>query len=100
MLNQTMLNEITALPETVANATEVILKRAENSTKIASLLGVIRGIAEQQSQVSEDVSKNLTILSDHTRGNHQSSQNNEEMANSTMELATTLSDSLTRFKLD
>jgi len=204
-ITQTTVEEITALSETVANATQVILKLSENSTDIASVLGVIRGIAEQtnllalnaaieaarageqgrgfavvadevrelasktqqstediqkmiealqngveeavqsintgnaatqstvelsqktltaldaissaavrvadvaaqtasateqQSQVAEDVSKNLTILSDHTRNNHECAQENGTMASSTMEHATTLSDSVTRFKLD
>ncbi|WDE00194.1 methyl-accepting chemotaxis protein [Thalassomonas actiniarum] len=204
-VTQTTVKEITALSDTVANATQVILKLSENSTDIASVLGVIRGIAEQtnllalnaaieaarageqgrgfavvadevrnlasktqqstediqkmiealqngvdkavqsintgnaatqstvalsqktltaldaisaaamrvadvatqtasateqQSQVTEDVSKNLTILSDHTRGNHECAQENGEVATSTMQQATTLSDSVTRFKLD
>ncbi|WDE12964.1 methyl-accepting chemotaxis protein [Thalassomonas haliotis] len=204
-VTQTTVTEITALSETVANATQVIVKLSENSTDIASVLGVIRGIAEQtnllalnaaieaarageqgrgfavvadevrnlasktqqstediqkmiealqngvdeavqsintgnaatqstvalsqktltaldaisaaamrvadvaaqtasateqQSQVAEDVSKNLTILSDHTRGNHECARENGEMATSTMQQATTLSDSVTRFKLD
>ncbi|WDE04280.1 methyl-accepting chemotaxis protein [Thalassomonas viridans] len=204
-VTQTTVTEITALSETVANATQVILKLSENSTDIASVLGVIRGIAEQtnllalnaaieaarageqgrgfavvadevrdlasktqqstediqkmiealqngvneavqsintgnaatqstvelsqktltaldaisaaamrvadvaaqtasateqQSQVAEDVSKNLTILSDHTRGNHECAEQNGEMASCTMQQAQTLSDSVTRFKLD
>ncbi|GHE96116.1 methyl-accepting chemotaxis protein [Thalassotalea profundi] len=41
------VKEIQGLSETVSKATEVILKLSENSTDIASVLDVIRSIAEQ-----------------------------------------------------
>lgn len=41
------VEEITTLSKSVSDAAEVILKLSENSTNIASVLDVIRGIAEQ-----------------------------------------------------
>lgn len=46
-ITESAVKEITNLSKTVANAAEVIIKLSENSADIASVLDVIRGIAEQ-----------------------------------------------------
>lgn len=55
---------------------------------------------EEQSQVANDISQNLTIMSDHTNNNHKISERNGELADETLLLANRLSDSVTRFKLE
>ncbi|MDO6719704.1 methyl-accepting chemotaxis protein [Psychrosphaera sp. 1_MG-2023] len=46
-ITESAVTEISNLSDTVANAAEVIIKLSENSADIASVLDVIRGIAEQ-----------------------------------------------------
>lgn len=46
-ITESAVTEISNLSDTVANAAEVIIKLSENSKDIASVLDVIRGIAEQ-----------------------------------------------------
>ena len=70
------------------------------SSRVSDVAAQTATATEEQSLVAEDVSKNLTILSDRTKSNFDIAQENGQMANSTMKLATTLSDSVTRFKLD
>ncbi|MGL1958162.1 MAG: methyl-accepting chemotaxis protein [Colwellia sp.] len=55
---------------------------------------------EEQSQVTQDISKNLTMMSDDTQENYQISTQNGQAANDTMSLATELKNSVTRFKLE
>lgn len=46
-ITESAVKEISNLSDTVSNAAEVIIKLSENSADIASVLDVIRGIAEQ-----------------------------------------------------
>jgi len=70
------------------------------SQKVSDVAAQTATATEEQSQVAEDISKNLTIMSDHTKSNHAISEENGDLAESTMTLAKALSDSVTRFKLD
>jgi methyl-accepting chemotaxis protein len=70
------------------------------STRVSDVAAQTATATEEQSQVASDVSKNLTIMSDHINRNHEVSEKNSQLAGETMGLATTLSDSVTRFKLD
>lgn len=55
---------------------------------------------EEQSQVAEDISKNITLLSGQTSSNYKMAEDNSEKAGHSTILATELSDSVTRFKLE
>ncbi|GAA5130943.1 methyl-accepting chemotaxis protein [Thalassotalea piscium] len=54
---------------------------------------------EEQSQVAEDVSKNITELSDQTSSNYQVAKNNGSDASTILGLAQELNSSVSRFKL-
>lgn len=54
---------------------------------------------EEQSQVAEDVSKNITELSDQTSSNHQMAKDNGSDASTILGLAQELNSSVSRFKL-
>lgn len=75
-------------------------KIASASSRVSDAASQTATATEEQSQVAQDVSKNLTVLSDHTNSNFQVAEQNGEQATNTMGLATALSDSVTRFKLD
>ncbi|MDO6427661.1 HAMP domain-containing methyl-accepting chemotaxis protein [Thalassotalea sp. 1_MG-2023] len=55
---------------------------------------------EEQSQVAEDVSKNITLLADQTTANHQMARNNGNDAMNILSLAHELNGSVSSFKLD
>ena len=78
---------------------EALEKITEASKLVSDVAAQTATATEEQKQVSEDVSKNLTIMSDQTRANHDVSENNVKASESTMHLATDLSNTVTRFKL-
>ena len=55
---------------------------------------------EEQSQVAADVSQNITELSDQTTSNFETAEQNGIQAQETMAFAQSLSNSVTKFKLD
>ena len=69
------------------------------SNRVADVAAQTATATEEQSQVADDLSKNLTVMSDQTKANFDVSHENSQLAESTMKLATTLSDSVTRFRL-
>jgi len=79
---------------------EALDKITVASTRVSDVAAQTATATEEQSQVASDVSQNLTIMSDHINRNHEVSEKNSQLAEETMGLATTLSDSVTRFKLD
>lgn len=68
--------------------------------KVSDVAAQTATATEEQSQVTQDISKNLTIMSDDTHENYEVSTQNGQAANDTMALATELSNSVTRFKLN
>ena len=68
--------------------------------KVSNMAAQIATATEQQAQVAQDISQNLTILAEHTNDNFKVVTENGNQANSTMLLATQLSDSVERFKLE
>ena len=78
---------------------ESLEKISEACSNVANVAAQTATATEQQSVVAEDISENLTVLSDHTQDNFNIAENNGNQANTTMGLATELSNSVTRFKL-
>ncbi|MCJ8318247.1 MAG: methyl-accepting chemotaxis protein [Colwellia sp.] len=78
---------------------EALDKIHEASNRVADVAAQTATATEEQSQVADDLSKNLTMMSDQTKENHDVSHENSQLAEATMELATKLNDSVTRFKL-
>jgi len=79
---------------------EALEKITAASTRVSDVAAQTATATEEQSQVASDVSENLTIMSDHINRNHAVSEQNSQLAGETMGLATDLSNSVTRFKLD
>ncbi|GAA0814095.1 methyl-accepting chemotaxis protein [Colwellia asteriadis] len=73
---------------------------SDAATRVVDVAAQTATATEEQNQVAADVSKNITTMSDQTKQNHQVAEENGNLAGSTMVLATKLSDSVTRFKLD
>lgn len=69
-------------------------------SKVGDVAAQTATATEEQSQVAQDISQNLTLLSDHTKANYEVARNNGNQANTTMGMATELSNSVSRFKLD
>lgn len=79
---------------------ESLNKISEASIRVSDVASQTATATEEQSQVISDISQNLTELADETKDNFNVAQSNQQQAAQTMELATHLSDSVTRFKLD
>ncbi len=79
---------------------EAFDKISSASSRVIDASAQTATATEEQSQVAEDVSKNLTVLSDQTSSNYKMAEDNGEQATETMNMAQTLSNSVTRFKLD
>ena len=79
---------------------EALEKISEASNRVSDVAAQTATATEEQSQVSDDVSKNLTVMSDQTKVNHDVADKNSHSSETTMQLATALSDSVTRFKLE
>ena len=78
---------------------ESLEKISEACSNVANVAAQTATATEEQSVVAEDISENLTVLSDQTQANFNIAENNGNQANTTMALATELSNSVTRFKL-
>lgn len=91
------------LTEATVNLSQQTLTALENIGQACGRLSEVAiqtaTATEEQSQVAEDISSNLTVLSDETKESFEVAQSNGVQANDTMGLATELSDSVTRFKL-
>ena len=85
-----------ALSQQTLASLEKISEACNNVSNVAAQTATA---TEQQSVVAEDISENLTVLSDQTQTNFNIAENNGNQANTTMALATELSNSVTRFKL-
>lgn len=79
---------------------EALEKISEASNRVSDVAAQTATATEEQSQVSDDVSKNLTVMSDQTKVNHEVAGKNSNASETTMQLATALSNSVTRFKLE
>ncbi|GAA6204718.1 methyl-accepting chemotaxis protein [Thalassotalea sp. SU-HH00458] len=79
---------------------EALEKISEASNRVSDVAAQTATATEEQSQVSDDVSKNLTVMSDQTKVNHEVAGKNSYASETTMQLATALSNSVTRFKLE
>ncbi len=79
---------------------EALDKINQAADRVSSVASQTAAATHEQSQVAEDVSKNLTIMADHTKLNYEVSQSNGVLSADVMALATQLSNSVTRFKLD
>ena len=91
-----------ATESTVALSQQTLESLEKISDACASVSNVAAQTAtatEEQSVVAEDISENLTVLADQTQTNFNIAENNGNQANTTMALATELSNSVTRFKL-
>ncbi|WP_299267599.1 methyl-accepting chemotaxis protein [uncultured Psychrosphaera sp.] len=78
---------------------ESLEKISEACSNVANVAAQTATATEEQSVVAEDISENLTVLADQTQANFNIAENNGNQANTTMALATELSNSVTRFKL-
>ena len=78
---------------------ESLEKISEACSNVANVAAQTATATEEQSVVAEDISENLTVLADQTQNNFNIAENNGNQANTTMALATELSNSVTRFKL-
>lgn len=78
---------------------ESLEKISEACNNVSNVAAQTATATEQQSVVAEDISQNLTALSEQTQANFDIAQNNGNQANTTMALATELSNSVVRFKL-
>jgi methyl-accepting chemotaxis protein len=78
---------------------ESLEKISEACANVSNVAAQTATATEEQSVVAEDISENLTVLSDQTKANFNIAENNGNQANTTMALATELSNSVTRFKL-
>jgi len=79
---------------------ESLEKISDACSNVSNVAAQTATATEEQSVVAEDISQNLTGLSDHTQANFDIAENNGNQANTTMALATELSNSVTRFKLN
>ena len=77
---------------------EALGKIAEASQRVSDMSAQTATATEEQSQVAEDVNRNLTMLADKTKDNFVISEKNGEVSANAMMLTTKLSDSVTRFK--
>lgn len=69
-------------------------------TKVSEMAAQTATATEEQSQVAQDISHNLTTLAGHTTDNFNIATDNGTQASETMELATQLSNSVQRFKVE
>lgn len=85
-----------ALSQLTLESLEKISDACANVSNVAAQTATA---TEEQSVVAEDISENLTVLADQAQTNFNIAENNGNQANTTMALATELSNSVTRFKL-
>jgi methyl-accepting chemotaxis protein len=85
----------------LANQTLDALQQITSACQKVSDVAIQTATAtEQQSQVADDISQNLTLLSDQTKDNFHIAENNERQANIASGMASELTNSVSRFKLE
>lgn len=78
---------------------EALEQITQASTRVADVASQTATATEEQSQVAQDVSQNLTLLADQTQENMQEAQQNGETSQTANQLAYALANSVGRFKL-